>query len=327
VYSNEVEKKPDNWMTLKRRAIAYAILGRWEQSVTDFSKALALNPTDPDLYEKRGHVYMRTGNSKGMLDDYTKAIELKPNFQWYWHERGYANMGLENWEEVIRDYSKVTSLNPSGGGGWERRGQAYAHLKQWDKAIADLSKAAELNPDYAYLPCLTALLHLYTGDIQGYRNKCNQMFERFGKSEKPEDVHWVSWTHVLGPDATQDFNELVQLAEQSVQSDDTKDRYLSALGAILYRAGRYTETIKEFSELTNKWEQGKELPTLTSPAYTWYFLSMAHQQLGHSDEAKSWFDKAVERSDEEMEGNPSWNRKLTLQLLRKEAEKLLGAPQ
>jgi hypothetical protein len=50
---------------------------------------------------------------------------------------------------------------------------------------------------------------------------------------------------------------------------------------------------------------------------------MAHHQLGHADEAKSWFDKAVERAEQEMQSEPAWNRRLTLRLLRKESESLI----
>ena len=66
--------------------------------------------------------------------------------------------------------------------------------------------------------------------------------------------------------------------------------------------------------------------TGTSPAYTWFFLAMAHKRLGHDDQAHEFLTKAIKRSDEELlpKANASWNRRLTLQLLRREAEGVLG---
>jgi hypothetical protein len=73
---------------------------------------------------------------------------------------------------------------------------------------------------------------------------------------------------------------------------------------------------------------------------TWYFLAMAHQRLGHRAEARRWFDTAsramekVLKRPAETPGSakpssgkqptPHWNQKLTLELLRHEAEELIG---
>ena len=67
-----------------------------------------------------------------------------------------------------------------------------------------------------------------------------------------------------------------------------------------------------------------------SPAYTWFFLAMTHHRLGHAEEARQWLEKAVNWTKKETEGKIegaaplSWNRRLTLEILRREAEQLIG---
>jgi hypothetical protein len=62
-----------------------------------------------------------------------------------------------------------------------------------------------------------------------------------------------------------------------------------------------------------------------SPAFAWFFLAMAYQQLDRHDEAEKWFTKANERVEQEMAGNPgNWNRLLTLKLFQAEAKQMLG---
>ena len=51
---------------------------------------------------------------------------------------------------------------------------------------------------------------------------------------------------------------------------------------------------------------------------------MAHHHLGNTDESQRYLELAIERAEEEMAGNAAWNRKLTLKLLRVEAQSLLG---
>jgi len=62
-----------------------------------------------------------------------------------------------------------------------------------------------------------------------------------------------------------------------------------------------------------------------SPVYTHFFLAMAHHRLGHAAEAKNWLDKAMAGAERELRHPTSdasrvWNRRLTLQLLQREAE-------
>ena len=62
----------------------------------------------------------------------------------------------------------------------------------------------------------------------------------------------------------------------------------------------------------------------------WFFLAMAHHHLGHRSEAQQWLDKAIEAmhketSDDDQDGRTQvpWTRRLTLKLLRDEAQALL----
>jgi hypothetical protein len=74
---------------------------------------------------------------------------------------------------------------------------------------------------------------------------------------------------------------------------------------------------------------------------TWFYLAMAHHRLGHADEARRWLDQAVQGTDEALKSPaeppaksgkpdgvipPNWDRRLTLGLLRREAEQWIQAP-
>ena len=97
---------------------------------------------------------------------------------------------------------------------------------------------------------------------------------------------------------------------------------------MLYRAGRFGEAVKTLGIAAS--EESDE----GSLAYTWYFLAMAHHASGHTDEAKKWLQKAAsvdgsgDPAHEEDDGaHLAWNRRLTLNLLRAEAETTIGKEQ
>jgi tetratricopeptide (TPR) repeat protein len=100
--------------------------------------------------------------------------------------------------------------------------------------------------------------------------------------------------------------------------------YLHTLGAALYRAGRFKESIE-------KLEHAIKVQGGLGGASAWLFLAMAHHRLGHAGEAAKWLGKAVRWIDSETQKDRNglaaaalpWDQRLELKLLRSEAEALL----
>ena len=134
------------------------------------------------------------------------------------------------------------------------------------------------------------------------------------------------WTCIQVPDAIEDWTPLTHWAEKTLTADPNSFDRLNALGALLYRAGRFEEAARRLREADAAFRQANR-PTMTI-ASTWLFLALAHERLGHPDEARQWLAKAVREIDqpspERAKINQVWNRRLTLGLLRREAEALVG---
>jgi Tfp pilus assembly protein PilF len=120
----------------------------------------------------------------------------------------------------------------------------------------------------------------------------------------------------------------MQWAEKALAADPHNFDRLTALGALLYRAGRFEEAARRLREADAAFQKAHR-PASTI-AYTWLFLALAQARLGHPDQARQWLAKAVgeiDRSQAEPAKDPSartWNRRLSLGLFRREAEALLG---
>ena len=84
------------------------------------------------------------------------------------------------------------------------------------------------------------------------------------------------------------------------------------------RAGLHEEALATFDKAAAVSESNN-----TSSAYDYYFRALAEQALERTDAAKQSLAKANELAAAELKNEtdpPAWNRKLTLELLRKEAE-------
>ncbi|MGD9856459.1 MAG: tetratricopeptide repeat protein, partial [Planctomycetaceae bacterium] len=76
----------------------------------------------------------------------------------------------------------------------------------------------------------------------------------------------------------------VQLAEKAVELAPTKRVIWNTLGVARYRNGDWSGTLDALNKSMELCSGGD--------SYDWYFLAMAHWQLGHEAEAIDWFKKA-----------------------------------
>ncbi len=203
----------------------------------------------------------------------------------------------------------------------------YAQLGQHDEALADYSQAIERQPDNPVVWYFRAVLELQRDDPSEYRQACARMLERFEHSPSNDVVFWISWTCVLAPESLADWTKLLEQAEKAHAADGQSYDTINQLGCVLYRAGRFPEAAMRLAEADAVFTQS---PSKRSAIiYNWFFLAMVHHRLGHTGEAASWLEKAQREIDEASPAatqdstTNTWNRRLTLQLLRREAEELL----
>jgi WD40 repeat protein/tetratricopeptide (TPR) repeat protein/tRNA A-37 threonylcarbamoyl transferase component Bud32 len=274
-----VQDQPTNGFLLQERGSAYLSSGQWDLAVADFSKAIDLKPKDPEVWEARGELYRTRGELAKAMQDFSKAIELDPT-------RSLAH---------------------------QLRALIFAKQEQWAKAADDFAQSESSES----LRGWHALVLIAAGNTAGHRKACEALLEKFGKDGDPNSGNSVAWYCVRFPDAVADFTRPVQLAEKAVASWPNYHPYLNTLGAALYRAGRFEESIKKFDEAIKAHGAGGH------PS-DWLFLAMAHHRLGHDEDAKKWLTKAQQWIDGNAYGSGQpWDQKLELKLIRAEAEALL----
>ena len=327
-----VELGPFRSYTYKRRANVHFQLKNYEKALADIAKAVELKPDDfSNLTWLRPAEVASCPDERlrqGLLELADKTIELTKGAADAYVARAQLYAAFGQPEKALADFGKAIELEPKNPDVWAGRAHFSVEQAKWDPAIADLSGAVELKPEQTNLWYRRALVRVAAGRLDEYRKDCAAMLQRFGQSAKADDAHWVAWTCALLPDATKNWPKVLALAEKAAKSDAKSQSYLNTWGAALYRAGRFEGAVARLSEADALAKEPSEA-LKSSPAYTWFFLAMAHHRLGHGEEAKKWLDKAVAWTDKALReadqgtADLPWNRRLTLKLLREEAEALL----
>jgi serine/threonine protein kinase/tetratricopeptide (TPR) repeat protein len=254
---------------------------------------------------------------------------------WAWMTRGRIHQALGKPDEAEADfrravdaYTRLVELQPQF---WAPRANAFAELGEWENAGRDLEKAVEFNAGPAVWYQL-AIARLGGNDRAGYRQTCARLFERFAKLDNVADADVLVWGCALARESVVDYTEPLGWAERLTLAQPKNFTRLNAHGALLYRAGRYQESLNQLNEARAAFGAGDE--QRTTMAYNDYFLAMTHHRLGHAAEACEFLNKAMqadidaqpENPDAPRRAIPPWNRRLTLKLLRREAQTLIEEP-
>jgi serine/threonine protein kinase/Flp pilus assembly protein TadD len=107
-----------------------------------------------------------------------------------------------------------------------------------------------------------------------------------------------------------DAAQAVTLAERAVELAPEEGLHWNTLGAARYRAGDWSGAMEALNKSVELRDGGD--------AYDWLFLAMAHWQLGDRNEARRWYNEAIEWVEEKKPLDEQ------LQRFRAEAAELMG---
>ena len=128
------------------RGIAKDAIHMTRKSIIDFTLAINLNPKFSQAYINRGISKNSLGQHLAAIVDYTRAIDLNPHFAEAFYSRGLAKRALQQYLAAISDYSQAIRFNPTHAQAYNNRGNAKSLLFQHESAILDFNQAIRLYP-------------------------------------------------------------------------------------------------------------------------------------------------------------------------------------
>ena len=116
-------------------------------ALSDFDKAIELNPNYIEARKYKTYIYERLGEYEKIISEYEKIIEIEPAIENYDFYLRYLNTYIENGSKIaLKVCEKIFELFPASDKLYELRGSTYYNLKDYNNAISDYKKAVELCP-------------------------------------------------------------------------------------------------------------------------------------------------------------------------------------
>ena len=146
------------------RGWVYVHLRENEQAMSDFNRALVLNPLYARAYVRRGQAYHYLKDYQHAMSDFNRAIELSPQDTWSYERRGRVYRKLGNYGRALEDFDRIVELDPNYVWAYLHRGITYRLLKNYPQALIEFDRALELRPHYASILAQRGLTCLWMQD-------------------------------------------------------------------------------------------------------------------------------------------------------------------
>jgi len=149
LWTDVIKKSPGKARGYNNRGNAYHNIGRFDQAITDFDKAIQIQPAYEAYYNRRGNAYLAKGLSDQAVLDYNQAIQIEPDYSEALFGRGNAYLSQNLLDQAVSDYTKAIQIKPDYVEAYNNRAIAYHDQGLIDQSLEDYAKIIQIKPDYA----------------------------------------------------------------------------------------------------------------------------------------------------------------------------------
>jgi tetratricopeptide (TPR) repeat protein/serine/threonine protein kinase len=343
-YRKAIKLDPKYTIVYNNLGIALRHQKRLREAVETFRIGLEQNPQNPATYNNLGNALNDQMAFSEAVACYKKAVELDPKFF-----QGYMNLGdclqeQKKLDEAVEAYRKAIKIRPNDAVAHSILGNALCAQKKFDEAVACCKKAVAIDPKCqpAHAALRAALMDqgkleearaawkkslesdpadheawygyaelcLFLGKEDTYRRNRTALLKRFGNTTDPVVAERTSRACLLLPATGEELKQAVALADRAVTLGKDHQYYpffMAAKALAEYRLNRFESALH--------WGQDAGAKGAWVPTHL--VLAMAHQQLGHTKQARESLATAVQTYD--------WKSNYgIIHALRREAEELLN---
>jgi tetratricopeptide (TPR) repeat protein len=238
-----------------------------------------------------------------------KAIERDPKDASAYYNLGAVLHHQGKLDEAVAEFRKAIELEPNFAPAHNGLGKVLDIQKKLDEAVAEFRKAIELDPKYASAHGNLGCLLCDQGKLDEAVAEFQQLLRL--QPDSVQTLNNLAWGLATAAERKgRDGRKAVALARLAVKAAPADGNSWNTLGAAHYSAGNWKEAVAALEKSMELRKGGN--------SFDWFFLAIAHWQLGEKDRARTWFGQAAEWMDRNEPNNEELRR------FRAEAAELMG---
>ena len=260
--------------------------------IDQLTKLVAQHPKEPRYRLALAHCHSELGTLLRAADRHAEAIESFQNASTLLAKLAEEYPSREDYKGALAaaeaSFRHAIEVAPNAAAAHLSLAQIYIQTNKLTEATVEYQLAVRLAPnqDHSYE---LALLLLSTGQIDGYRQLCQEMLDRNLLTENLDIALGIGVCCKLAPAAVTDYAPVLTLFKKALEKNPGHRHILAHL---LLRSGQTTAAVKMLEEIValNK-------PESIDFPFNRLFLSMAKCRLGRRDEARKLLSETVQWID------------------------------
>src|SRR5262249_27473010 len=117
-------------------AAALSHLGRHQEALTAYDRALAFNPAQAAVWNNRGNALLHLARHAEAVASYARALARKKAYMDAWRHRAFALTLLARLNEALASFDKAIAFKPDDAGLLEDTGHLLMRLNRQAEAEA-----------------------------------------------------------------------------------------------------------------------------------------------------------------------------------------------
>ena len=241
--TTEPKEGPSEAWHVWERGKAHAAARRWKDAIADYTRAILLEPDEPEFWLSRGRVRYHIGATGLGEEDLGRGIDLGPE-----NDRSYVIRGeCRSWwggsrEAAVADFGRAIELRPLTPSYYYKRGAVWRRLGDMARALQDFDEAVRLAPEEALYYHQRAVARLYEG-LEG-----------------------------------SPLEEALPDLENAIRLDPNTSWYREERGYIRFCQGRWAEAAEDFAKQDYRYS-AESFPYLGATTVVWLYLARLFQKL------------------------------------------------
>jgi Tfp pilus assembly protein PilF len=176
-YRRALQLRPDFAEAHNNLGHALLDLGRFDDAAASCRRAAELEPGLAEAHDTLGSAQLALGRLDEALASYRRALEIEPGFAEAHSNLGNLWLELGRIDDALASYHRALEIDPHLAGAHNNLGNALRSLGKLEDAAASYGRALEINPDFAEAHCNLGVTLRLQGNTAQAQTRCRRALE------------------------------------------------------------------------------------------------------------------------------------------------------
>ncbi len=281
---------------------AYKNMGNFTESEKAFKKYISLVPDDPNPYDSYAELLMKEGKFDESILNYQKALKIDPAFissragifANYLYQGKFSDARIQ-----VNDFLQNAKTNIQKETAHNMLALSFAYEGKFDQALSELDKEYQIaQNDNDYLNMSNIQIRMGTALYEnGQYDKANEKFQAalddYNKSASTQESKDNFRNRVA---YNQNLVALKLQNNSTLAGAKSENKVINVLNEKTDAQTKLSHQLKAITAIEQKDPEValKELKQSNqNDPYVYYLMGRAYQLKGDDQNAKTWFDKAI----------------------------------